>query len=238
MLKLTFREHQTLPQSKRQASPFLLPSETKLEDVDAYNKDFTSRINKKGHEVDLIQDEIKGIQEELDTYTNIDEVEKIIDSLRETNLSIQVKGEELDRLSFLLNKLEVLEGEADVLTKYLRAARYIRRAEETQEELSQLLVEKELITDVLALDELIQTQQEELKILEELYKIMTKQKELGVLLSLISRVKQLDDEIRTGEVDREEVRKEYKEELKRLGKCPTCFTNADSEMIKNIDSWL
>ena len=210
---------------------------TKLEPVDGWVGQLTSNINKTNVEIRIIEDQKKEIKSELERYSDIDEVEIIIDELFKTH----VEERDLQRQEFVLDKylvdMERIKEQLRKLTSLLSTEKYVLKAESLGKQIDKLLEEQELLEEVLYLATDISTLTGFLEVEKEVLVAegLTQEIESSLLQeNLLQEIIALDSDAVDLEEEKEKLTKDYVEKLKEFGRCPTCFSVIDANRMKAI----
>lgn len=120
---------------------------TKLEEVDEWISELTSKINLGNRDVIRMESEAKSLVQSLEIYKDINQTEIIIQELCDINQYITKLESQQEDLTRTLSSFEEKEQEYNKIKEYLLAEKYIVKAEKIQSEIDQYETLKELLAN-------------------------------------------------------------------------------------------
>ncbi len=210
---------------------------TKLEPVDGYVKELTTRINNTSHELRVLKEDIEQDQTEFDKYKGLDRLERIVKKLELADRELRNEQRRCLILDRDLSLLEGVEERVVALTKFLDAEKYILAAEKVDKEIEVLLVKDELFNKVGVLDAEIAELDKFLgaeKYIKEAGKLQKEIERLETKKELFITVIEVCKEEEILRSDILELVDKYVEQVEKLGVCPVCLRTVNKECIKHI----
>jgi len=211
---------------------------TRLEKVDEWTRQLTSRINRINHEVELLSDEAAKLGNKLKKYEGLDQLESLIDrcaSLDEQIVFLQAQHDELEELKSSFKEveqcIEVLEGLAEIEGLFDEAVAIeeeVCQYKDLKAQLSRLALLDGIIAQSAGIVSEAGANLRELEDLELRLKESKRFKdELGLLDDLEWNLSEASQKC-------EEIKEEYIKVLQELGKCPFCFSDISRDRIGDL----
>jgi len=212
---------------------------TRLERVADWVASLGSKINKENKNVDFCADKIEEGNEELRKYSELDSLEKLVlryesvfaecDKLQERMVSLDLIAREIASVGKVLEDeelyRELVSGIYEVMVDVDAANRkkaFLLEYNEIEKEI-EFLEENIQGVDLLLRDAMLMV--EESKSVEEKIESLS---ELAVVLG------ELGETVDSLEMERRELKDRYGKALKDLGKCPTCFSVVNDQVLEKI----
>jgi DNA repair exonuclease SbcCD ATPase subunit len=197
--------------------------------VDTSLKDINSRIRTNNTEYKVILNDLEEIKNELDSLKNIEAADRFLIKLEKYTQSIQDIEQENEELNLLLNKIVEMREVIDTIPddKFFTAVNYFKKMEKViWSYIDRIKALKQLIDKIEELNKAVnKIDLNELKGIKKLYiDYVYLEKHIEEVLQLVQDMKSTKIEYTRVCKKLKKAEYMYRQELKSLGKCPTCGT--------------
>ena len=218
---------------------------TNLEKVDGWIKKFTSKINSANREIKLRQEQIIGLKKNISEIPDLEKFNKLVEEAKEVDVGLEKVRKEKESLENILDDIDEMEEEIKNLRGFKKIGRAVDKAVALSEEIKNLDVDIDEMEGIVS--SIFDCQKEEKEIKEKLaFSSIVEE-----CLSLSETIKYFDekisfisfsiDEIISIEGTLKEQQKEidlskesFSKEMKKLKKCPLCYSQISDKNIKEI----
>ena len=187
---------------------------TKQEQVDEWVSEFTSRINSKKREVEILEKKTQEIEKELASYSGFEDLELTVKDLEKTDLELKLLEQQYTGLDNIVIKIEnvdkilnrikpALSLESDIIeiqslenseTSLENKLTAIKKARMIKDKLRSL---QSFIDDLKALFDIMEVEQQFKELDNRLEKIEKYDEKIDILNKLLSDMKELDEILQT-----------------------------------------
>lgn len=212
---------------------------TKLDQSDEWVKELSRMIRKHDETISVCDENIDKIDSDLKKMSNLDAVEKLLNQALELDSKINVYSEKLARLNGIFaaysNIVDILNYSGAVI----KAMTNFDKAKEINDRIDRLLDERTLLLGYIdvkqILDKFISVQKEMTQIAQKVKLVEEKIEHLGKKQQIINNIFSLNNKLENLKISKDSIKEAYIGLIKKLGKCPTCFSDIGINQIALIE---
>lgn len=218
---------------------------TKLEDVDRWVSMLTTRINTGNQEIEILENQVEGKEEELRQYDDLPDIERDVQKAERIEKKISACAERLADVRCLAERFIRIEDKAEKWGRVLAIGDMVDKALVVLDEMGrkddQISSVKKQARSVVLIDEQLKQYGKVAgaeQLVERARGLHSELKEKENVLRRVRRLstRYMENDLETDECKdhREAIISEYIAVLKECGRCPTCFSPASEDVLRNI----
>jgi len=209
---------------------------TKAEKVDEWVSELTTEINSRNKSVKLLESDIEQTKESIEALKELNNIGREVDKLKIIKQKHNERTVELNRINELIYQIQEAQKIIVRLKEVKKIEKLITEIEDIEEEIADNNYKEDLLIDLI-------NASYDLEVLsgfdfnvdfEAVEDIDDELVDTDKKILLLERFIESNRELKTVSSKFKEVKKEYEDYLKKIGKCSECGTKLDSKKIKEM----